>query len=134
MRICLIASSRFPVAQPFFGGLEAHTAALASQLIDRGHSVSVFAAPGSDPRLNVAELAVRRLASSSAARADVGAPPAQWMQEHHAYLGLMLDLIRDGGERFDVIHNNSLHHLPIAMAEAVVPPLITTLHTPPVPW
>jgi glycosyltransferase involved in cell wall biosynthesis len=134
MRICLIASSRFPVAQPFHGGLEAHTAALASRLIDRGHSVSVFAAPGSDPRLNVAELSVRRFAPSPAARADVGAPPEEWMQEHHAYLGLMLDLIRDGRDRFDVVHNNSLHHLPIAMAAAMDLPLVTTLHTPPVPW
>ena len=41
MRICLIASSRFPVAEPFAGGLEAHTAALARGLIERGHTVSV---------------------------------------------------------------------------------------------
>jgi glycosyltransferase involved in cell wall biosynthesis len=134
MRVCLIASSRFPVAQPFHGGLEAHTAALAGGLIARGHEVSVFAAPGSDPRLNVAELEVRRFTSSATARADVGATPDEWIQEHHAYLGLMLDLVRDGRERFDVIHNNSLHHLPIAMAEATGLPLVTTLHTPPVPW
>ncbi|MBC7629897.1 MAG: glycosyltransferase family 4 protein, partial [Flavobacterium sp.] len=42
----------------------------------------------------------------------------EWMQEHHAYLSLMLDLARRGRSRFDVIHNNSLHHIPIAMAEA----------------
>ena len=29
LRICLIASSRFPVQEPFMGGLEAHTHALA---------------------------------------------------------------------------------------------------------
>ena len=40
------------------------------------------------------------------------------MREHHAYLRLMLDLARTGARRFDVVHNNSLHHLPVAMAEA----------------
>jgi glycosyltransferase involved in cell wall biosynthesis len=134
MRVCLIASSRFPVAEPFRGGLEAHTAALAGRLIQRGHEVSVFAAPGSDPELNVAELEVEWFEPSDGARADVGASPEEWMQEHHAYLGLMLQLARDGSKRFDVVHNNCLHHLPIAMAEATGLPLVTTLHTPPVPW
>ena len=31
------------------------------------------------------------------------------------------------------MHNNSLHHLPIAMAPAVDVPMVTTLHTPPLP-
>ena len=68
MRICLIASSRFPVSEPFMGGLEAHTHALASALTRRGHSVSLFAAPGSDPALGVRSLS---RAPSPAAR-----PPA----------------------------------------------------------
>lgn len=134
MRICFIASSRFPVVEPFHGGLEAHTASLARKLIERGHSVSVFAAPGSDPSLNVDELTVTPFSTSPAARADVGARPEEWMQEHHAYLGLMLDLIKSGPHDFDLIHNNSLHHLPIAMAEATGVPFVTTLHTPPVGW
>ncbi len=46
----------------------------------------------------------------------------------------MLDLARDGAERYDVVHNNSLHHLPVAMAPALRVPVLTTLHTPPLPW
>lgn len=134
MRVCLVASSRFPIAEPFQGGLEAHTATLATALRARGHRVSVFAAPGSDPDLGVEELPVRRFHPSDAARADVGAHPDTWMQEHHAYLALMLDLVRHGHERFDVVHNNSLHHLPIAMASALSLPMVTTLHTPPLGW
>jgi glycosyltransferase involved in cell wall biosynthesis len=133
LRICLIASSRFPVAEPFAGGLEAHTHSLATELIRRGHEVSLFAAPGSDPRLGATELGVEAFISSPAARADIGARPEQWMREHHAYLKLMLDLSRDPG-KYDVVHNNSLHHLPVAMAEATGLPFVTTLHTPPVPW
>jgi glycosyltransferase involved in cell wall biosynthesis len=134
LRICLIASSRFPVAEPFVGGLEAHTHSLARALTARGHEVSLFAGPGSDPALGVQELDVKRIEVSRQARADVAAPPEEWMREHHAYLSLMLDLARDGARRYDVIHNNCLHHLPVAMAAAVDVPIVTTLHTPPTPW
>lgn len=134
MRVCLIASSRFPIREPFHGGLEAHTASLAEHLSRRGHEVSVFAAPGSDPRLVTHELPVSTFASSEAGRSDVGAMPEAWMREHHAYLGLMMELARTGRDRFDVVHNNSLHHLPVAMAELVDLPIVSTLHTPPVPW
>ncbi|WP_396641834.1 glycosyltransferase [Microbacterium sp.] len=134
LRVCLIASSRFPVREPFAGGLEAHIHALARSLRDRGHEVSVFAAPGSDPALEIHPLDVEEFDASSAARADVSAPPDAWMREHHAYLSLMISLARSGHERFDVVHNNSLHHLPVAMASTLSIPMVTTLHTPPTPW
>ncbi|MFJ6114845.1 glycosyltransferase [Agrococcus sediminis] len=134
LRICLIASSRFPVAEPFVGGLEAHTHALTRALIARGHSVTLFAAAGSDPLLGAHALATEPFEPSEGARRDVGAPPLQWMQEHHAYLGLCLALADSGADRFDVIHNNSLHHLPVAMSSAIPVPMLTTLHTPPTPW
>jgi glycosyltransferase involved in cell wall biosynthesis len=134
VRICLIASSRFPIREPFAGGLEALTHVLARELMRRDHQVSVFAAPGSDPRLGVTELPMAAHHPSEVARADVGATPEVWLADHHAYLGLMLDLARTGHRRFDVVHNNSLHYLPVAMAEALSVPVVTTLHTPPVPW
>ncbi|WP_111720474.1 glycosyltransferase [Homoserinimonas sp. OAct 916] len=134
MRICLIASSRFPVREPYQGGLEAHTAMLADQLIRRGHTVSLFAAPSSDERFNIEHLDVGQFESSTASRRDVGALPEEWMREHHAYLKLMLMLIKDGQDRFDIVHNNSLHHLPVAMAGALPVPMVSTLHTPPLAW
>ena len=43
--------------------------------------------------------------------------PAQaWLDEHHAYLQLLLELADRGRADFDVVHNNSLHYLPVAMA------------------
>ncbi|MFL6109716.1 MAG: glycosyltransferase [Marmoricola sp.] len=134
MRICLIASSRYPVREPFAGGLEALTHQLAGQLTHRGHDVTLFAGPGADPALPVTALPVPTFAASAEAAADVNAPSREWMAEHHAYLSLMMDLARAGQERFDVVHNHSLHHLPVAMASLVPVPVITTLHTPPVPW
>ena len=134
MRICLVASSRFPISEPFAGGLEAMTHGLAAELVRRGHQVTLFAAPGSDPALPVAHLAPAAFAVSDLAMADVNAPSATWLAEHHAYLDLMLRLSRHGAEEFDVVHNNSLHHLPVAMASSLGVPVVTTLHTPPLPF
>ncbi|SKB09042.1 glycosyltransferase family 4 protein [Aeromicrobium choanae] len=133
LRICLIGSSRFPIREPFAGGLEAHTHALARQLTDRGHHVSLFAAPGSDPDLRTRELPVDSLRHDVVNRPDLDVTPGAWMDEHHAYLGLMLELARNP-HHFDVVHNNSLHHLPVAMSSMLAVPMVTTLHTPPVPW
>ncbi|MET9498785.1 glycosyltransferase [Streptomyces sp. NPDC006552] len=134
LRVALIASARHPIAEPFAGGLEAHTWGLAHALTGRGHHVELFAAPGSDPALGARELPVHRVVLSRAARSDASMPGAAWVEEHHAYLRLMLDLARDGEHRFDIVHNNSLHYLPVAMAPALRVPVITTLHTPPTPW
>ena len=57
---------------------------------------------------------------------DVG-----FFREHHAYLALMNRLRRSD---FDLIHNNSLNYLPVAMADALPMPMVTTLHTPPFCW
>jgi len=132
LRIALIAAARYPIREPFAGGLEAHTWALADGLRRRGHHVSLFAAPGSDPRLGATHLPVRQLRVSVAAAADPTMPASAWLAEHHAYLSLMLELM--DCTRYDIVHNNSLHHLPVAMARAVATPQVTTLHTPPTPW
>jgi len=131
MKIALIAAARFPICEPFTGGLEAHTWLLARGLRARGHDVTVFAGPGSDAELGVRELGLRPVSLSTTARADVSMTPEWWFEEHHAYLSLMLEL---AGADFDVVHNNSLHHLPVAMAAILPSPILTTLHTPPTPW
>ncbi|TFV91067.1 glycosyltransferase family 4 protein [Blastococcus sp. CT_GayMR16] len=131
-RIAIIGSVRHPIREPFAGGLEAHTWGLARALRERSHDVTVFAGPGCDPALDVQEIPVRWPRISAAARADVSMTADAWLEEHHAYLTLMLELSRT--RQFDVVHNNCLHHLPIAMAPALPTPMVTTLHTPPTPW
>jgi len=133
LRICLVASCRFPIGEPFTGGLESMTWHLARELIRRGHEVSVFAGPGSDSALGVVELEVGSLPEDTG-RLEIGAPPFVEVAEHHAYLALMLELAGEKGERFDILHNNSLHYLPVAMARALPMPMLTTLHTPPFSW
>ena len=133
LRVCLVASATFPVKDPYAGGLEAATATLAQGLTERGHDVSLFAAAGSHVA-GVRILPVAQFRSSPAAQRDVHARPDRWMAEHHAYLGLMLDLAETGSRRFDVVHDHSTHHLPVAMARLTSVPVVTTLHTPPLAW
>ncbi|WP_292988674.1 glycosyltransferase family 4 protein [Mycobacterium sp.] len=134
LRIALIASSRYPISQPFAGGLEAHVWHLSRALAGRGHEVSVFAAPGSDRDLDCRTLAVRHLVITESARADASMSPDAFMADHHAYLTLMMQLAAAGRGDFDIIHNHSLHYLPVAMASMVPIPMLTTVHTPPTPW
>lgn len=138
MRVAIIASSRYPVAEPFAGGLESHVWHLSRHLGLRGHDVAVFAAQGSTtaavPGARIEAIIPAAPTLSRAARADVSMP-AEWvMAEHHAYLRLMLDLAGPRAREFDLVHNHSLHHLPLAMAPALPRPMLSTLHTPPTPW
>ncbi|WP_241384688.1 glycosyltransferase [Rhodococcus sp. CH91] len=135
LRVALIASNRYPIRQPFAGGLEAHVWHLAHALGKDGHEVTLFAAPGSDPALPAEFLEVPSFEVSELARNDVSMPPADgFVGDHHAYLSLMLDLAGRSADAFDVVHNHSLHYLPIAMARTLRTPLLCTLHTPPTPW
>lgn len=132
MHVVILASARHPLAQPFAGGLESLTWHLARGLRDRGVDVTLFAGEGSDPSLGARELRVGPLELSPAARRDVSMPPEAWMREHHAYLHALVEL--QGRADVDVVHNNSLHHLPVALAPILPAPVLTTLHTPPTPW
>lgn len=121
LRIGILTHIKFPVCQPFAGGLEAFTHDVTLGLRARGHAVTLFAKGGSAAELQAVavpdEDACRHSSLSSA-----------YVAEHHAYLKLMQG-IDDYG--FDVIFNNSLHYVPVTMASLIRTPMLTVLHTPP---
>lgn len=128
MRIGIIAHLKHAIGEPFSGGLEMHTHLLGKALRERGHSVIVFASTRSDHAIGAEAIC------DETTIAEVGTEEAtdvRFLREHHAYLTLMNGLRR---RRFDVIHNNSLHYLPVSMADALPMPMVTTLHTPPFCW
>lgn len=129
LRIGIVAGVRFPIREPYAGGMEAHTHVLARELQRLGHDVVLFARGGPADVPTVALDAP--LTVSATARADVSMPPESFMAEHHAYLRFLLRL---GDHELDVLHNNSLHYLPVAMAPTLTVPVVTTLHSPPTPW
>ncbi len=121
LKIALIAHAKHPIREPFAGGLECHTAVLAQGLRARGHFVTLFSAGGGKAS-PLQENFCRELA------AFAGYPDGGFAYEHSAYHNLMQSI---GNRNFDIVHNNSLHYLPVAMADRLAIPMVTTLHTPP---
>ncbi|GAA2154109.1 glycosyltransferase involved in cell wall biosynthesis [Humibacillus xanthopallidus] len=134
LRIALIAPCDHPIRQPFAGGLESLVWQLRRALVARGHDVTLFAADGSDALDEEHVLPAGPWAPSRTASEDVSMPAPGFMAAHHAYLRLLMSLAGPRGDDFDLVHNHALHHLPVAMSPLVVPPMLTTLHTPPTPW
>jgi glycosyltransferase involved in cell wall biosynthesis len=120
LKIGIIAHVKHAICEPFAGGLESHTAHLAKALRENGHAVTLFSAGDQPPGQQ--DYFCRQTACM-AQDADGG-----FGYEHLAYHDLMHSI---RGRDFDIIHNNSLHYLPIAMASLLPMPMVTTLHTPP---
>jgi len=114
MKIAILAPLRFPIAEPFAGGLEIHTHLLARGLAKLGHEVTLFAHPGSGTGLKVVPCPVAENAGLFASTFAVRAAVRR---------------IAEGD--FDVVHNNSIHFLPPLLARSLPFPMVTTLHTPP---
>ncbi len=130
MKIAIIAHLKFPIAEPFAGGLEMLTHVLAKKLGQKGHQVDVYACSGSDMDLNIVEINVKGVdcESTKDITPDHESFNDEFMQTHHAYLDIMLQL---QDKNYDIIHNNSLHYIPISMARTIDTPMVTTIHVPP---
>lgn len=126
VKIAVLAHIRYPVAQPFRGGMEAHCHALCEGLRRAGHEVVLFAAAGSDDPQLVA---------------ICDAPYEQVLPwEVHRGSVALADYQRQGFEcaweaitrgDFDIVHNNSLFPEVIGWAAAAGVPCVTSQHVPP---
>jgi glycosyltransferase involved in cell wall biosynthesis len=130
LRVAVIAHNRFPIRQPFAGGLESHVWYLVRALAARGHDITLFAAPESD--LDVASepfgVTIRNIGDKCRPQWQAPVP------DHRAYRAVMQSLIDDSGESFDLVHNHAYHYWPILLASHLRVPMLTTLHTSPVLW
>lgn len=115
MKVAVIAILHNPISQPYAGGLERFTAELVQGYRAKGLEVDLFASKGSDQNLCNTELFEAFEDNSSIAQA-------------YSYHKIM-NIIKD--RKYDLIHNNSLHSLPLLYASTQKLPMITTLHTPP---
>jgi glycosyltransferase involved in cell wall biosynthesis len=133
MRLAVLGPSHHPVAEPFAGGQERFTADLVRGLRIRGHRVDLYALPGSEIDLADELHEMPRLPElSSIASADPNMPEPLFLHDQYVYLEAMRDLLQRND--IDVVLNESLHQLPLALSPALPMPMITTLHTPPFPW
>ncbi len=125
MKIAIIAHHKFPLKEPYQGGLEMITHALIKELVQNGHEVDVYAKENSEceglhtPQLN--SIIARKFFSKSG---------TEEIMECIAYSKMFLKLDQ---MQYDIIHNHSLHYLPIILGNQLKTPFITSLHTPAFP-
>ncbi|PAY22857.1 sugar transferase [Dietzia natronolimnaea] len=124
MTIAVIGPSRFPIREPYAGGLEVVVAKEVAALRSRGHHVTLFAAAGSeghDPRFEFTAM------SGVAGFGDSFYPKGGYEADAAEFHRLMDHLAES---RFDVILNHSLSHVPLIRAAEMDARMITTLHCP----
>jgi len=133
VRIAMFATSRNPIVEPYAGGQEAHTALLARGLRRLGHHVRLHACAGTDPSLADELVPYPELPPlSDVAALDPHLPEPEFLRDHAAMTSAVVDLLAQPD--IDLVHNQSLHFLPLAFGRLFAAPVVTTLHTPPFPW
>ncbi|MBA4506079.1 glycosyltransferase [Corynebacterium sanguinis] len=128
LKIAFVAPARYPIREPYAGGLEAFCHTMVKALRMEGHEVHFFAARGSDGNCPEFELPGVDWGASPELATDTGYPAGEREREDRAFIGLRKLLVRCG---YDVVHNNSLSPWMFpspASPEAL--PMVTTLHTP----
>ena len=118
MKIAVLGHRRFPIKEPFAGGIERFTHTIVTELEKRGCQVTLFAHPESDRSLNLSLEPIL----------DTSFCLNHEEESHEAYLNIMDYL---STEDFDLVHDNSLNYFPIILEDRLSMPLVTTLHTPP---
>lgn len=118
MNIAVIAKTRFPIKQPFSGGLESFTYMICEEYQKLGHEVTLYAHADSDKRFNIVSFYGEEKRRDS--YSDI--------YEGDEYLSIIRDI---ESKDFDIVHNNSTHHIPILWGARAPIPVVTTLHTPP---
>lgn len=121
MKIAVLAHTLHPISQPYAGGMEMITHLLVKKLVQQGHVVHLFAKTGSDPALNVipyaaAEGVDQELEENAGERLEI-----------YQFAQAALKIAQG---RYDIVHNNSQHFLPILLGEELDVPVITTFHIP----
>lgn len=131
LRLVVLAHPRHPVAEPFAGGMESHTWHLCRALTALGVETTLFAPAGSDPSIASDLRSYAPLTLSASSRADKSRPTDLELHQHHAMVQAVAAITGEG--LGDVVHNQTMHYLPIITA-GLLPPMVTTLHTVPFSW
>lgn len=134
LRVALVSSPRFPVREPFVGGLESHVWHLYRRLRKAGIDATLFAPEGSDGVTPESSFPASIWRPSPIAATDPTDPSQGCIDETTALLQTMDAFMSSLAGRFDVVHVHAPHHTPIVMAPYLPMPMLLTLHTPPTAW
>lgn len=130
LSIALIAPARFPIMQPYAGGLESFCDQARRAFTVYGHRVDLYAAQGSEGHVKEYEFPGVDWTGHEGERTDHTYPPGERDKEDESFVRLVKHLATSD---YDVIFNNSLHPELFKTTEALPShtTLRTTLHTPP---
>jgi glycosyltransferase involved in cell wall biosynthesis len=132
LSIALVGSARFGVNEPFAGGLEAHTVTTGLALQRAGHEVTIFAGPADEPRrcdIEVVPIVDSLLDTTGVERSDTQMSSEATERMAHGYRTVMGTI--GANRRFDIVHNNALHTVPVAFDGSIGVPMVHVLHCPP---
>lgn len=118
MNIAILGHLHFPIAQPYAGGLESHTANLIYELQRQGHQTTLYAARGSSMDLNVIPIFD---GDAQDGRNPGIATGYRWAVAHISR------------QDYDLVINNTFNPIPIELLPRTGVPTLTILHTPPLP-
>ena len=118
MKIAILAHNKFPISEPYAGGLEMITHLLVKNLLKRGHEVHLYALSGSDPDLEVIPFE-----SIKAENPEI----SEESDDSHMY-SRAIRQIEIGN--YDLVHNHSMNDLPLSWAPNTHLNIITSFHTP----
>lgn len=132
MKIALIAHCLYPIREPFEGGLEMITFLLCRSLMELGHEVHLYGHRDSHEAFQIKSISTDRLYPSAffSEMSGMGQDPVA-VRELLAYTRVMQQ-IAEGD--YDIVHNHSLHYMPILMGNSLGIPMVTSIHTPTFPY
>ena len=120
----MLAPPWIPIPPPGYGGIEAVVDLLSGALVERGHAVTLFAAPGSRSEARVVTF------SDAAHPDEIGASIHE--SDHVACAWEQIELQAERDKPFDVVHDHS-GFTALAMADRIEVPVVHTIHGPFVP-
>jgi glycosyltransferase involved in cell wall biosynthesis len=121
LRIAMLAPPWIPIPPPGYGGIEFVVALLCDALVEMGHDVELFCAPGSQSKAVVHPL----LEAAHPEHIE----RALFEADHVALAFAAIDEAAGGPHRFDVVHDHC-GYTPLAMADRQRSPLVHTVHGP----
>jgi glycosyltransferase involved in cell wall biosynthesis len=121
LRIAMLAPPWIPIPPPGYGGIEEVVALLTDALVERGHHVDLFCAPGS-----VSKARVRPLLPAAHPESI---ERALFEADHVGRAFEAFDAAAADGRPFDVVHDHS-GYTALAMANRLARPLVHTVHGP----
>lgn len=133
LRIVVVAPSRHALRQPHAGGLEACVWERVRGLRARGHHVTLCGPAGSDFLTGPAEFTLPRPVWTDRGRASDTGYPDGYLDEVARSLDRAMAVIARHRDDIDVVDNHSLHGTPVEWSGRIGVPMMTTLHTPPLP-